>query len=80
MILGHTKAFKKTEWISGPKAGTIETREERINDLIKDIKKYTDVPIEVIGLKKDSYPIKISKDMIRLQDKLKSQQMLSKNK
>jgi len=80
MILGHTKAFKKTEWISGPKAGTIETREERINDLIKDIKKYTDVPIEVIGLKKDSYPIKISKDMIHLQDKLKSQQMLSKNK
>jgi hypothetical protein len=80
IILGHTKAFKKTEWIGGPKVGTTETREERINDLIKDIKKYTDVPVEVTGWEKDSYPIRMSKDMKFQQDKLKSQQILSKNK
>lgn len=78
IILGHTKAFKKAEWISGPKAGTTEKREERINNLIKDIKKYTDVPIEVTSYKKDGYPIRMSKDMKYLQDKLKSQQILSK--
>jgi hypothetical protein len=80
IILGHTKAFKKAEWIAGPKAGTIETREERINDLVKNIKKYTDVPIEIIGMEKDSYPIKISKDMKFQQDKLKSQQISSNPK
>jgi hypothetical protein len=79
IILGHTKAFKKVEYISGPKVGTIETREERINDLIKDIKKYTDVPVEVTGWEKDSYPIRMSKDMKSQQDKLKTQQTLSRS-
>lgn len=78
LILGHTKAFKKAEWIGGPKAGTTETRKEQINNLIKDIKKYTDVPIEVTSYEKDGYPIRISKDMKYQQDKLKSQQILSK--
>jgi hypothetical protein len=80
IILGHTKAFKDVEWISGPKSGTIEKRKERINNLIRDIKKYTNIPIEVTGWEKDDYPIKMSKDMKFQQDKLKSQQILSKNK
>lgn len=79
LILGHTKAFKKTEWIGGPKAGTTETRKERIDNLIKNIKKYTDVPIDVTGWEKKSYPIKMSKDMKSQQDLLKSKQILSKN-
>jgi len=76
IILGHTKAFKDVEWISGPKSGTIEKRKERINNLIRDIKKYTNIPIEVTGWEKDDYPIKMSKDMKFQQDKLKSQQIL----
>jgi hypothetical protein len=78
IILGHTKAFRESEFIAGPKAGTTETREERINNLIKDIKKYTNIPIEVIGWEKNDYPIKMSKDIKYQQDKLKSQQTLSK--
>lgn len=80
MILGHTKAFKKADWFAGPKAGTVETREERINDLIKNIKEYTDIPIEVTGWEKDSYPIKMSKDMKSQQDLQKTRQILSKSK